>query len=268
MPRTKFTARRTRSDDCDDSGRIPQLLIRGQRAESDSSDEDDTADASAKETGRDYTADASAKEKFMYNLVNTTNNADQSNCKYTQGPGYMAIEATRHIKAGDELLLFKADNDDNSSDYNDPLNLEKKSTGDKPKRSDENDDDNSRDDNDRLDMEKKIIGDKRKWSDKFSEDDVKDIRTLDFAKRELGVKIANAKSQLEFYEKRINKMNGNKNVILGKGDELSQDEWYKAMTKQELYFWEEQIQGVVDKTNFILGGVYSENDLDLKKKSN
>lgn len=41
--------------------------------------------------------------------VKTTNNANQSNCKYTQEPGYMTIKTTRLIKAGDELLLFYND---------------------------------------------------------------------------------------------------------------------------------------------------------------
>jgi|APGre2960657468_1045069.scaffolds.fasta_scaffold52053_2 hypothetical protein len=39
--------------------------------------------------------------------VKTTNDANQSNCKYTQGPsGYMTIMTTRLIKKGDEMLLF------------------------------------------------------------------------------------------------------------------------------------------------------------------
>ena len=234
---------------------------------------------------------ATATPRKIY--VKTTNDSSQSNCKYTQDIREdVTIKATRIINIGEEIQFFwgrpdyddnlSDDYDGNSSDYNDPSNLEKKSTGDKLKWSDDYDD-NSRDDNGRSDLEKKSTGNKRKWSDEFSEDDVKEIRFLDYAKRVIGAKVAIAKSQFEFDEKRIKEMNANKSVILGKGDNLSQDEWYqlqilgdyipqykvdKAMTKREIDFWEEQIQEVVDKTNFILGGVYSENDVDLKKKSN
>ena len=158
------------------------------------------------------------------------------------------------------------------SDNNDSSDLEKKSTGDKRKRSDDyNYDDNSRDDNDRSDLEKKSTGDKCKQREELSEDDVKEIRSLNFAKRQLVVKSAFAKKHFEFYEKQVKEMNAKEIVILlGKGDKFSQDEWYqlqilgdqipqyevkKAMAKREIDFWEEQIQEVVDKTNFILGGV-------------
>ena len=36
--------------------------------------------------------------------VNTTNDENQSNCKYT--PGYKTIKTTRLIKEGEELMLF------------------------------------------------------------------------------------------------------------------------------------------------------------------
>ena len=38
--------------------------------------------------------------------VKTTSDANQSNCKYMPGPGYMTMKTTRLIKTGDELLLF------------------------------------------------------------------------------------------------------------------------------------------------------------------
>ena len=63
----------------------------------------------------------------------------------------MTIDSTRIINIGEEIQLYY---DDNSSDNNDPSDLDKKSTGDKRKRSDDNDD-NLRDDNDRSDLEKK-----------------------------------------------------------------------------------------------------------------
>ena len=162
-------------------------------------------------------------------------------------------------------------NDDNSSDNNDPSDLGKKSTGDKRKRSDGyNYDDNSRDDNDRSDLEKMSTGDKHKQREELSEDDVKEIRSLNYAKRELGGKIAMAILNFEFYEKQVKEMNAKENDILGKGDKFSHDEWLrlqiladeipqyevkKAMAKREIDFWEEQIQEVVDKKKFILGGV-------------
>jgi hypothetical protein len=56
---------------------------------------------------------------------------------------------------------------------------------------------------------------------------VKEIRSLNFAKQQLGVKIALAKTHFEFYEKQVEEMNAKENVILGKGDKFSQDEWYQ-----------------------------------------
>ena len=185
------------------------------------------------------------------------------------------------------------DYDDNFSDNNDPSDLEKRSTGDKCKRKrkrneyytggnlkrSDNYDDISRDNNDRLDLEKKSTGNKCEQREELSEDDVKEIRSLNFAKRQVGVKIALAKTHLEFYEKKVEEMNAKENVILGKGNKFSQDEWYqlqilgdeipqyevnKAMAKKEIDFWVEQIQEIVDKTNFILGGVVDSEETEGK----
>ena len=112
---------------------------------------------------------------------------------------------------------LSGDDDDNSSDKKDPSDSEKKSN-------------NSRDNNDHSDLEKTRTGDKRKQREELSEDDVKKIQSLDFAKQHLGVKI--------------------------------------ALAKKEIDFWEEQIQDIVDKKNFILGGVVdSTNKLDINKNS-
>jgi hypothetical protein len=81
--------------------------------------------------------------------VKTTNDVSQSNCKLADDN--VTINSTRIINIGEEIQLCY---DDNSSDNNDPLDLDKKSTGDKRKRSDDYDD-NLRDDNDRSDLEKK-----------------------------------------------------------------------------------------------------------------
>ena len=170
-------------------------------------------------------------------------------------------------------------NDDNSSDNNDPSDLGKKSTGDKSDGY--NYDDNSRDDNDRSDLEKMSTGDKHKQREELSEDDVKEIRSLNYAKRELGGKIAMAKKNFEFYEKQVKEMNAKENDILGKGDKFSHDEWLhlqiladeipqyevnKAMAKREIDFWEEQIQEVVDKKKFILGGVVDSEEYEYAER--
>ena len=67
--------------------------------------------------------------------VKTTNEASQSNCKYTQEPGGddVTIEATRIINTGDEIKLFseKPYYFGYSSEDDYPSDLEKKSTGDK-----------------------------------------------------------------------------------------------------------------------------------------
>ena len=89
------------------------------------------------------------KTKFY---VKTMSDANQSNCKYMPGPGYMTMKTTRLIKTGDELLLF----------YELP-----------------NDDDKLRDNNDHLDLEKKSTRDKRKQRDELSEDDRQEIFILD-----------------------------------------------------------------------------------------
>ena len=222
--------------------------------------------------------------------VKTTNDVSQSNCKLANDN--VTIEATTIINIGEEIQLYLGrpniddklsdnndssnddddssdNNDNNSSDNNDPSDLGKKRTGDKRKRSDGyNYDDNSRDDNDRSDLEKMSTGDKHKQREELSEDDVKEIRSLNYAKRELGGKIAMAKKNFEFYEKQVKEMNAKENVILGKGDKFSYDEWLhlqilvdeipqyevnKAMAKREIDFWEEQIQEVVDKKNSYWG---------------
>lgn len=235
--------------------------------------------------------------------VKTTNDLSQSNCKLANDN--VTIEATTIINIGEEIQLYLGrpniddklsdnndssnddddssdNNDDNSSDNNDPSDLGKKSTGDKRKRSDGyNYDDNSRDDNDRSDLEKMSTGDKHKQREELSEDDVKEIRSLNYAKRELGGKIAMAKKNFEFYEKQVKEMNAKENVILGKGDKFSYDEWLhlqilvdeipqyevnKAMAKREIDFWEEQIQEVVDKKKFILGGVVDSEEYEYAER--
>ena len=99
-----------------------------------------------------FTARATPRKFY----VKTTNDASQSNCKYTQEPGHgnVTIEATRIFNTGDEIKLF---NDvpfyfgySSEDDY--PSDLCKKSTGDKHKQRDELDD-NLRDDNDRSDLD-------------------------------------------------------------------------------------------------------------------
>ena len=129
--------------------------------------------------------------------VKTTSDANQSNCKYTQGPGYTTIKTTRLIKTGDELLLF-----------NELLNY----------------DDNKRDNNDRLDLEKKSSGDKRKERE-LSEDDSPETFISDNDRRQYKVKIAMAKRDAEFWEKQIQNIIVKENIILGGGDELSEDDW-------------------------------------------
>jgi len=50
-----------------------------------------------------FTARATPRKFY----VKTTNDASQSNCKYTQGPGdNVTIKATRIINIGEEIELF------------------------------------------------------------------------------------------------------------------------------------------------------------------
>ena len=128
--------------------------------------------------------------------VKTTSDANQSNCKYTQGPGYTTIKTTRLIETGDELLLFN----------------------ELPKY-----DDNKRDDNVRSDLEKKCSGDKRKERE-LSEDDRREILVLDYDTRQNEVMVAMAKRDVEFWEQQIQQINVKENIILGGGNELSEDD--------------------------------------------
>ena len=105
-------------------------------------------------------------------------------------------------------------------------------TGDKRKLSGDDDDNssdkkdptesekksnNSRDNNDHSDLEKKSTDDKRKQREELSEDDVKEIQSLDFAKQHLRVKIALAKKEIDFWEEQIQEIVDKKNFLLGVG---------------------------------------------------
>ena len=176
-------------------------------------------------------------------FVETTSDANQSNCKYMPGPGDITIEPTKSIKPGDELLLF----------YELPK-----------------DDDKLRDDNDCSDLEKKSTGkDKRKQRDELSEDDRRFVFILDNERQEFEVMIAMAKRDVEFWGKQIQEINEKEDLILGRGDELSEDDGndirildferrsYKLkidLATNEFEFYEGEIQENTSKLNAILGG--------------
>ena len=177
--------------------------------------------------------------------VKTTSDANQSNCKYMPGPGYMTMKNTRLIKTGDELLLF----------YELP-----------------NYDDKLRDDNDCSDLEKKSSGVKRKLGDELSEDDRRYVFVLDNERREYEVMKSMTERDVEFWEKQIQEINAKENLILGPlggGDELSEDDGndirslnferqrYKLkieMTTSEFEFYKGEIQENTSKINAILEG--------------
>jgi hypothetical protein len=241
----------------------------------------------------------------------------------------MPPDAIATVSARDLVLLIKdhnlywerriqETNDDDSSD------LEKKSTGDKRKQRDELSEDD-RDyiqvlDFERQELEVKMAlakEDFEYWEgriqetiakkknilgggeDEFSEDDRDEIQSLDSERKELEVKMAIAKRQFEYWERRIQETIAKKKDHLGGGDsdnldlkksstgdkckrrELSKDDTNEirildidmrelevkmAMAKREFEYWEGRIQETIAKKIKILGGDDSDN-LDLKKKS-
>jgi hypothetical protein len=155
-----------------------------------------------------------------------------------------------------------------------------KSTGDEREQmneSDSNDDDNS-------DVDKKSTGDKRKQRDELSDNDRHYICIFDFEKQELEVKMAMAKGEFEYWEKRIQETIDKKQSIVGGGeDEFSEDdrdeiqildldferrqlEVKMAMAKREFEYWEGQIHETIAKNRNTLEEGICDN-LDLKKKS-
>ena len=110
----------------------------------------------------------------------------------------------------------------------------------------------------------------------MSEDDRRFVFILDNERREFEVMIAMAKRDVVFWGKQIQEINEKEDLILGRGDELSEDDGndirildferrsYKLkidLATSEFEFYEGEIQENTSKLNAILGGEMGWRDL-------